>query len=517
MASSQQLLSVNPKIQSVTVYLSGAEIKFTETVLLKRGDNIVQFKGLSPSLLQESVQVTVGNNVDVLSVSSQPEQLLPVQINPKLKALNDSISILDDQIGMIQNQLDAYEVEKRTLTENQRVGGTQAGISLLELGKAADFFRERTLKINNALTGLNKSNAALNLRLARKKEELAQEIKKINLTRYSIAVTVNSKNDQQVDFSVRHLVEDAWWEASYDIVSTEINKPVTLKYKAQVHNNTDTNWQDVKLSLSTGDISLNATRPYLTSWILNYASNANEGYLNTISQNTMQLKSDSAQVTEEKAVSELNTSFDIEQKHSIQADGQPYQISITTETLPALFEYLAIPKMELSAFLIAKVTGWQKLNLIDGVANVYYGNTYIGESNINTRLIGDTLELSLGRDNQIVVSRTKVEDKGSTPSLGGKRSESFVYEIQLKNNRKVPVSIKVQDQIPASQEKDISVEVSDISNAALDAPSGRLQWVKTFAPGETLRYKVAFTVKYPKNQTVNIRKSRLVRTPRYRN
>ena len=175
-----------------------------------------------------------------------------------------------------------------------------------------------------------------------------------------------------------------------------------------------------------------------------------------------------------------------------------------------------MPKMELSAFLVAKVTGWEKLNLIDGTANIYYGNTFIGESNINTRLIGDSLELSLGRDNQIVVSRTKVEDKGSTSSLGAKRSESFVYEIQLRNNRKVPVAIKVQDQVPVSQEKDIAVDIEEISGANLDAPSGRLQWVKSLPPGETVKYKIAFTVRYPKNRTVNIRKSRLVRTPRYK-
>jgi hypothetical protein len=109
-----------------------------------------------------------------------------------------------------------------------------------------------------------------------------------------------------------------------------------------------------------------------------------------------------------------------------------------------------------------------------------------------------------------------VEDKGSTQTIGGKRSDSFIYEIQLRNNRKVPVSIKVQDQIPVAQEKDISVEVSDISGADLDAPSGRLQWIKNMGPGETLRYKIAFTVRYPKNKAVSIRKNRVVRTPRYR-
>lgn len=514
----QQSVTIKPKIQEITVYLSGAEVRFKEQVSLKRGDNIIIFKGLAPSLVPNSVQVSMAGDATILSVSTQSEQLSPEEVSQKFKTLKDSLALLEDQIVLIANQIDAYDMEKKTLLQNQDIGGTQTGVSLVELTKAADFFRERTLKINNALTSLNKNLKLLKVQQEKKNGQINTELGKIDVTRHSVTVTVSARTDQSADFIVRHLVEAASWEPSYDIIATEINKPVIFKYKAQIYNYTGVDWRSVKLSLSTGDISVSATRPYLTAWTLNYASQANEGFLNTTAQNVLQKESgsDSREDVEEKSVSELNTSFEIEQRHSIYGDGQPYRIDLQSETLQASYEYLTVPKMELSAFLIAKVTGWQKLNLIDGMANVYYGNTFIGESNINTRLIGDTLELSLGRDNQIVVSRTKVEDKGSTPAWGAKRSESFVYEIQLKNNRKVPVSMKVQDQIPISQEKDITVDVEEISNASLDSPSGRLQWMKALPPGETARYKIAFTVRYPKNRTVNIRKSRLVRTPRYK-
>ena len=512
----QAPIIVNTKTQNVTVYLSGAEMSFKETVLLKRGENNIQFKGLSSSLINESVQVAVGDNVEVISVSTKIEQLLPGQVNPKLNTMKDSISLLEDRIVIINNQIDAYNMEKQTLAQNQRIANPSGGVLLQELAKAADFFRERTLKINTSLITLSKNLKTLNERIVSAKEAFDKESSQVDLSRYSIDVVVNSKEAQSANFIIRYLAAQAEWQASYDIIATEIDKPVTLKYKAHVFNNTGIDWNDVKLSLSTGDISLSASRPYLTAWILNYSSGANEGFVNAMSQNIVQTKAEEQADVQERAASELNTTFDIEQRHSIKADGSPYHISLTTETLPATFEYLAIPKMELSAFLLAKVTGWERLNLIDGTANVYYGNTYIGESNLNTRLIGDTLELSLGRDNQVVVSRTKLEDKGSTPVIGGKRSESFVYEIQVRNNRKVPVAIKVQDQIPVAQENDITVEVADVSNANLDGPSGRIQWFKNLPAGEVVKYKVAFTVKYPKNKTVNIRKSRMVRTPRYR-
>ena len=309
----QDPIIATSKVQEVTVYLSGAEARFKESIPLRQGENIILFKGLSPSLVTNSVQVTAGNQASILSVATQPVEMLPESVSKRVRILKDSVLILEDAIVSVTNQIDAYDTEKKTLLKNQRIGGTQNGISLTELAKAADFFRERTLKINKSLTALNKELKQLNKKLALKQNQLNNEVSKLDLNRYDVAVVVSSKVDAPVDFFLKYLVSGASWEASYDIVASEVNQPVTLKYKAQVYNNTNTDWRDVKLFLSTGDISLNATRPYLTAWLLNYTSNANEGYLNAMSQNVMQknFEGEEESTTEEKAVSELNTSFEI--------------------------------------------------------------------------------------------------------------------------------------------------------------------------------------------------------------
>lgn len=515
----QQVVEIYPKIKEVTVYLSGAETKYREVVPLKKGENMVVFRGISPSLVESSIQLGVESNVEILSIFTNFEEQSPENLNPQIKLLNDSILSLEEQLEMIKNQVDAYQMEKNLLIQNLQIGGAQHGTSMADLSRAADFFRERTLKINNAITSLNKEIKLLNATLEHKKRNLQRELTKVDVKRYRLTAVVHSQANQSVEFNLSHLVANTYWEAFYDIVATEVNKPVTLNYKAEIFNNTHVNWNDVKLRLSTGDVSLDATRPFLTAWILNYTSQANEGLLDNKIQNRLQKQEDKKLLMEEEeiVVSEWsNTSFEIGQKHSVPSDNKPYHIHIQQKTLPAFYEYLAVPKMDLSAFLVAKVTGWEKLSLIDGKANVYFGNVYIGQSNINTRHIGDTLELSLGRDNQILVSRTKIEDKGSTSFLGSKREESLLYEIQIRNNRKTPVFIKVHDQIPVSQEKDISVEVVDISGATLDAPSGRLEWRRNLGSGEAVKYQVAFSVRYPKNRNVNIRKTRVIRTPRYR-
>jgi uncharacterized protein (TIGR02231 family) len=366
----------------------------------------------------------------------------------------------------------------------------------------------------------------LTVRLDSAKSQAEEIKKKTNVQRKEVTLVLASATEQRIEFQLKYLVRNAGWEATYDLVATDIAKPVSLKYNALVYNGTGIDWKDVRLVLSTGDPSVAASRPYLTTWNLNYQSAANEGFVqnqlyqqNRISDNRVSTELAAPPVqTQEIAVSELAATFKIDKAHSIEASEKPYLIAVSTQNLDATYEYLTIPKVDMSAFLIAKVTGWEKLNLIDGKANVYFGNTYIGESAINTRLIGDTLDLSLGRDNQVVVKRAKVEDFSATKSIAGKKVESLVYEISVKNNKTTPINIKIQDQIPVSQESDISVEAEDISGAALDAPSGRLQWLKKIGPNETAKCRIAFSVKYPKSKPLSLRKQRTVRSsPRFRN
>jgi len=517
LAQYENEIPVDVKPQAVTVFLNGAEISSTENVAVKKGRNTIIFKGLSPDLADESVQVAADNTVSLLSVSTDQVTIDAATLDGRIKSLQDSLLYIQEKIEFVDNHIDAFVFEKETLTQNQKLT-LGAAASVQSLGSAVDFMRERVLKINNALTELNRQKRVLQQRQKNLEKKASLLRDRINTTRKQIVVVILAAADQKVNFALRYLVEEAGWEASYDLIASDVNKPVLLKYKAQVYNNTAIDWRHSRITLSTGDPSLGASRPYLTTWTLNYTSSGNEGWVDNKALNYFNnalvdsVQSDAGSID----VAELSASFAIDQAQTILANGQPHSLDLFNESLQASYEYLTIPKVDLSAFLVAKVTGWEKLNLINGTANIYFGNTYIGESEINTRMISDTLELSLGRDNQIIVSRTKMEDKAATKFIGARREESFRYEIVVKNNRKIPVSIKIQDQVPVSQESDIIVDVQEASGATLDKLSGRLQWKESIPSGDNVKHQISFSVKYPKNKRVDIRKNRSVRTPRYR-
>jgi len=68
--------------------------------------------------------------------------------------------------------------------------------------------------------------------------------------------------------------------------------------------------------------------------------------------------------------------------------------------------------------------------------NIFYGGTYIGQSYIDTRFATDSLEISLGRDKKVAVTRVKKQDKNSKNFTGSDRKEIFTYEITIRNNTK---------------------------------------------------------------------------------
>jgi len=512
-SQTENQLSVPLKADKVTVFLSGAEIESSMDVPLKKGRNLLVFTGLPHSLQEGSIQLSNDGNLEIFSVATDKYQIKREDADPEYKKLLDTISIVSHRIQLLNNQLVAYEMEKSTLDENQRLSKNSM-ISIADLSKAADFFRERTLKISNATLEIGDKIKVLNEKLETLKSESAKA--NVDINRKTVTILLSSAEDRQVHFTLQYLASDAKWSAFYDLIATDISKPVVIKYKARIYNNTGAIWDKVKLTLSTGNPALAATRPQLTAWNLNYDSSPNEGLVDNKAKSKTKSISDSTASFDLVNVSELSTAFEIPQHYTIASSPNPYSIEITSGSLNATYEYLTVPKVELSAYLIAKVTGWERMNLIDGPANIYFGTTYLGESAIDTRLISDTLELSLGRDNQVVVSRSKVEDHASSSLIGFKRTESFLYEIEVKNKRKTPINIKIQDQVPISQESDITVDIEEVSKAELDVASGRLQWVTQIAPGEVIQQKVAFSVRYPKNKHVNIRKRRVVRTPRFR-
>jgi len=92
---------------------------------------------------------------------------------------------------------------------------------------------------------------------------------------------------------------------------------------------------------------------------------------------------------------QTNFTFNIDIPYDIPSRQQPITAVLQTPTIKASYQYSSVPKFSEYAYLVASMTDWQGLNLLNGDANLYFENNYVGTTNLDTKAFGDTLKLSL--------------------------------------------------------------------------------------------------------------------------
>ncbi len=509
-------LKVASKTAQVTVFLNGAELRHDANVTLKQGKNLVKFTGLSSKLDPSSIVVDISNkNMVILSVYNTTNFLAPLADNPRVKPLKDSIEQAEDRLAIIKGMIETYTREKELLYKNDAILGKDKGTPVEEILKSADFFRKRMNEINTELNRVGKTERKLKEKIQLLEMQLDELNAEINPPSSEISVLVLAGESAAAEFELKYRVADAGWAPKYDIRVDGVNKPVNLYYKANVFNNTGVDWLDVKLKLSTADPRQGAQRPVLDQWTLD--GSGNKPNLSTTQKAQIdQLKKQNAGVDFKTVeVDELSAEFEIKQAYTVPSDSKPYLVDVTFRALEAKYEYQSVPKMDKDAFLIAKAVGWADLNLVSGNASIYFNGSYIGQSRINIVEISDTLELSLGRDSKVAISRVKKSERNEHQIIGNFEKEVFRYDITVRNNREVPLTMTIMDQVPVENDSRVDVSLSELSGGFYNKFNGEVSWALTLQPGETRKLEFNFSARYPKEFMPHKRMFRTVSCPSF--
>jgi hypothetical protein len=196
------------------------------------------------------------------------------------------------------------------------------------------------------------------------------------------------------------------------------------------------------------------------------------------------------------------TVYKIQEKYTLETDGKTTTIGIKKIELSPEYEYFSAPKIDPAVFLTAKIADWQDFDLQSGETNLYFEGTYLGKTYIDLSSMTDTLSFSLGRDKGVTVSRMLSRQYSSKKLLGSNRTETKQYEITVRNNKKIPITIVVQDQFPISTTKEISVEDEKASEAQVDKSTGLITWNFQLPAAQEKKLQISYDVKYPKDKKI---------------
>jgi len=192
--------------------------------------------------------------------------------------------------------------------------------------------------------------------------------------------------------------------------------------------------------------------------------------------------------------------FKVKRPYSIPSDNKNYVVDMAAYELNSNYQYYCVPKIDTDAFLVAQVSNWEQYNLLEGEANIFFEDTYIGKTLLDVRYANDTLDISLGRDKQVMVARKEVDNFTSKQFIGNKKQERKAWKTTIRNNKHQPINMIVLDQVPVSTLDEIEVKIEALSNGELVKPTGEVSWKMELAPSENKELELRYSVKYPKNR-----------------
>jgi len=512
--------TVKSDIKDVTVFLSGAQITRTGTTFLNEGTTYILFQNLSPYINPTTVQVKGEGSFTILSVRYQLNYLNSIAITKEVKQINDSIELLQDELILLQSMQNVYAEEEAMIIANKAIGGQDVGVKVAELVLAADFYRTRLTDIKTKQIDIQKKTKKINEKLTQLNNQLGLINANMNKPTGEIIVAVAAKDGVNAKFTFSYATTNAGWIPVYDLRATDINNPINLFFKSKIKQTTGEDWKNINITLSTGNPTQSGARPIMSPWYLSfyypYYDKVSTGGYYKEDDAKMKKEANAPRMADEVTVNALtissytsvvetqtNVEYKISIPYTVLSDGKEAMIEVQNYTLPAQYQYYCVPKLDVDAFLMARVSGWKQYNLLSGEINLFYEDTYVGKSYVDVRNTNDTLDISLGRDKNMVVTRTKIKDFQSRQFIGANRKDTYSWEIIVKNKKKQAIDMVLEDQIPLSTDKDIEIEKIEITKAAYNETSGKLLWNMKLNAGESKTFKLTYSVKYPKDKTLS--------------
>lgn len=509
-------LNYDVKLNQATIFLRGAELNNNVTLNLPAGQSEVVLSNIANNIDPKSLSINIDNddviintiNVKKIPIAPSYPSAITVlmekqkDINKKIEELNINIKVGDEQIVLLKDQsFFGY-------------GETQ---SLEQSSQKFDFISQKMTSILNQQKIAREEIAELTEQLEELNRQLEINMPVIAKEKTQIVLSLGTSKNLTSKMHISYITPDAGWSPAYDIRSQGMDKPILLTYKADVIQNTGLNWDKVKLVLTSTNPSLNITAPTLSPWYLalyndnaKFRSKSMSMEMASAPSPTM-MREESHEKQLNKGVTRyvttnnngINLSHAIALPYTLKNSTEPNTLVINQKEVVADYRYLTTPKLVEEVYLQAEVKDWENLNLLNGRTNIYYMNSFVGNSYINTNELTELLSIPFGIDKNIQISRINNEKIRKEPIfIGTTIEQKESYTIKVRNTYNLPVKVTIYDQLPLSQENNINVADAVYKDGVLNKDTGEIEWNITLGAKEEKSLPLNYTLSYPKNRQI---------------
>ena len=501
------------RVENVSVYRRGAEVIRRGTAQLSEGTQKLYVLGLTQSARLDTVRLF---SSDGIKCTNQRFETYGDNLDEKESdALQRQIDEIERQIGIREMQIDMWKSNGDFTNRSAQ--------SASEVQEYIEKLPERIESLyGQILEGKNKKDE-----LEKQKEET---LKKEGLP--AVIVDITTERAGSCPFELRYFDDAAEWSPVYEMY-TDGEGPVDVRLKAKITEHTGEDWLGVSVSLFTGNPASGSTLPELGPVYLDFRTEqpmlsmnafmgagaapraemmkaqsyeteeAMEAPMMAMASADMRIVTDDAEVSDDDTMTEyiIPGKRDILDNYDgTVADLQSYQI-------PAKYEVAAAPSADTRAFLTARVRTEDIPFTTRVNAGVFLRDKYLGTVSVDPDLTKEEIVITLGEEERIKLSRKEVSRKASNAFLKGLRTVDHVFETRITNISGSEMTVKLSDQVPVSREKDITVEVKELSGMEMNDKTGIVTGSFSVPGGQTLVKELSYKVSWPKDKKLNETKS----------
>ena len=537
-------------IESVTVFPQAAEITRLAKVKIEAGSHVVVLSDLPAGLYPDSVRVQ-GEATAKLEIGSvDARRFFPPQDN----ALGDSAR------KQLETELEAQQVQHTNLEEAAQAADVQKSLMVnlaglpahvsvpsgagslpnsAEWGQMFSMIGEKIIEANSRIQGIR-----LEMRKVDKKiEELQRQLSTTPLAPQEMTelrINVASDAPLEATLRIRYQISGASWFPLYDVRLETGNKDeapkLAIARRARVQQTTGEDWTNVALTLSTTQPEQGTNAPGLEPLVVNYepdrpvptallkrkkeADGQQPEEEQGFAAGGLAESTDAAapalaapkpvSVAQAQAVvveQGFQAIYQINGQQSVKSGDGDKKVLIDHMDFEPLLTIRTVPKIQALGYLYAKFKLAEGVRLLGGQASLFRDGVFVGNSDMDS-ISGDVEhEIGFGVDDLVKVKFATLERKtGESGIISTSTTDDRQFKINVKNLHERPISVRVIDQIPVSENEEIKVDLSPNTTKptviGLDDRRGVLAWDLKLEPAEEQEIALGFQVSWPKNKRV---------------
>ncbi|MFZ1102812.1 MAG: mucoidy inhibitor MuiA family protein [Hyphomicrobiaceae bacterium] len=526
------------RIDAVTVYPAGAEVARTARIKLEKGEHTLLFADLPAEAVAASIRVE-GKATAGLEIGSVDTRVVSVPRSDDAAAaserrrVEEAIERLKDEKSALQTTIQAAETQKKLIENLTRLPrtpppGNGGAVAQPDWGQLFELIGKR---------GAEARKSILDTRI--KVREVDRQIKDLEGKLASLAPRQHRRTEVKValaaeaatvaDMVIRYQVTSASWTPFYDArltVGSKAQAPkLQLVRRAAIKQHTGEVWDDVALALSTARPSAGTAAPLLRPMTIDFESEkfgvsyAPPPPSQAPAARGTGMKRDRAEMEESAAdevkpvrilakqktaaveVQAFQAVYGITGRTTVPDTGETKRVQIDEMSLDPTLMVRAVPKRDKKAYLYAKIVTARGSPLLPGQVALFRDSVFVGNGSLPLLPPEDEHELGFGVDDSIRVRYALAEEKrGETGIISTSKTDARSYRISVKNLHGRAMQLTVIDQVPVSQNADITVELtgkSAPSRRDVGNKRGILAWDMKLEPAEERVIEFGYRASWP--------------------